>query len=86
MLKVGDRLLCKKEKCIIHDIDQKFVIGKYYTIVGKSKFYYVRILDCFGFGGWYSIVYINKRSKYIWDYFYTLREVRKLKLKQLNKC
>ena len=74
-LNVGDKLLCKKEKHVY----KNFVIDKYYTITDIYD-------ECAYFDyDWYSL---NKHSywSYIWYYFYTPQEMRKLKLKQLNRC
>ena len=69
MLKVGDKLLCKKT-----------VI--YFTILRMDEF----IIDI-----WINddndLFSLNKNSEYyIWDYFYTPQEVRKMKLERLKQC
>ena len=78
-LKAGDRLLCKKSV-----LSGTFTNNKYY-----NKYYIVT--DVFD-----DIVYFNNdfyfrsdspnncNNWYIWDYFYTPQEVRKLKLERLN--
>ena len=75
-LKVGDKLLCKNV------ISIKLKIGKYYTILKIDNNNNIIHFDNYYF-------YTNPRAyeyyNYIWEYFYTPQEVRKLKLKQLNE-
>ena len=83
MLKVGDKLLCKKT------YEHNRFEGKYYTITGIDNecVYFVYFVDN---GCWphslsdvgYSLN--SNGNWYIWNYFYTPQEMRKLKLKQLN--
>ena len=70
MLKVGDRLLCKKKRIINYPDYKNFVIDD----------------ECAYFDyDWYSLN-PNDDYWYLWEYFYTPKELRKLKLKQLNRC
>ena len=83
---VGDKLYCKET--IIYN-SNKFVKGRFYNIEQQEYsagciFYYI---SCNDYGGWF---YINKKDfetkfYYIWDYFYTTQELRKLKLDKLNE-
>ena len=78
MLKIGDKLLCKKT-------------GKLYNIKKISYIikdeYYIQMGDLIS--KWRFV--LNKDNKitfhdlYIWDYFYTPQELRKLKLEKLMK-
>ena len=72
MLKVGDKLLCK--------INMTGVIlrkNEYYNIV-KGKYY---VISC-KIAEKYKL---NPNSYwYLWNHFYTPKEIRKMKLKQLN--
>ena len=82
MLKVGDKLLCKNTKNIIKK-------NKYYIIFNIDNTYshqwlLLQYKNVSGRYDWYSSNPKN-HSWYIWDYFYTTQEVRKLKLKQLNE-
>ena len=80
MLKVGGKLLCKL-LCKSQNLYLEFDAGKYYTI---SKISYDSILID---DWWFSLTKIDVAYwSYIWDYFYTPQEVRKLKLKQLKQC
>ena len=75
MLKIGDRLLCKRD----------------IVVFGKVKDIYYIVTDVFD-----DIVYFNNdfyfRSdspynncdNWIWKYFYTPQEVRKMKLERLR--
>ena len=82
-LKIGDKLLCKKN----------------YIIFRKEKLYFYEILNveyeiiniiCEKqsiYNSWYfSLDPNDKLWDYIWDYFYTPQEVRKMKLKKLKQC
>ena len=87
MLKIGDKLLCKKSDkllCKKDDISynnfknhkgEYYIITKIYDNVTFISFISVGNLD-----------YFNKKnsSYYIWDYFYKPQELRKLKLEKLN--
>ena len=80
MFKVGDKLLCKKIVKHIHIKETK-----YYTITKIS--YDSVLIDDWWFNknyNFYSFGSYIKKSYYVWDYFYTPQELRKLKLKQLN--
>lgn len=75
-LKVGDSLLCKKTT----NFDPIF------TIKYNNEYYIVtEIFDDMVYFG--NDFYYNDFGKkyYIWNYFYTSQEVRKMKLKQLMK-
>ena len=98
-MKVGDKLLCKKDEgeyytitevynyqiltkllCKKDDSGLNFVHkGEYYTI---TEVYNYQILTINNLD--YSL---NPTDYcYIWNFFYTLKELRKLKLKQLKQC
>ena len=81
MLKAGDKLLCKKTTNY-ESMDKKYNINKernkYYTITGVKDNYIVY------FGVDYYSLNLNNSNYYIWNYFYTPQEIRKMKLKQLN--
>ena len=75
MLKVGDKLLCKNGSQKLN-----IKINEYFTISGIKQ---VRIIWLI----WTNddnLFSLNKGAYYLWDYFYTPQEVRKMKLKQLN--
>ena len=73
MLKVGDKLLCKKSHYLVKK-------NKYYEI----SHIFVNILHWIYFNDNYFNLNPNS-ILYIWKYFYKPQEVRKLKLKQLNE-
>ena len=75
MLKVGDRLLYKK--VIIFNAIDVFNPGKYYTIQ------YVDGLDI-QINSWWFKKIKDDASWYIWDYFYTPKQLRRLKLERLR--
>ena len=87
MLKVSDKLLCKKD--FIRYSIVSITKGKYYTIrsidssddddIGVQ----IKYNDKYSLSWWFS--YNIENDWYIWDYFYTDKEIRKMKLNQL-KC
>ena len=77
-MRVGDKLLCKKTRIDYQDDNYYTKIkDRYYIITGLSK-YEIR------FGADYFWCLDNNSAYYIWKWFYTPSEIRKLKLKQLN--
>ena len=70
MLKVGDKLLCKKTSYNIKK-------GKYYSITNINVYVYINNIVHFD-----GIEYSLDQND-IWKFFYTPQEVRKMKLKQL---
>ena len=72
-LKVGDKLLCKKDDSSLNSFVYK---GEYYIVNEVNYWILINNLDYF--------TDINE-TYYIWNFFYTPQELRKLKLKQLNE-
>ena len=75
-MKVGDKLLCKNDYFGMET-------GKYYNVIFFNKKMNIKVGKC--------LFLLNKNEEnedyyYVWDYFCTPQEERKLKLKQLNKC
>ena len=93
MLKVGDKLLCKKSIDFHIDFhnynihfDSIIIKGKYYTItfINNITYFYINKIY-FDNDKFYCST--NRISLwYIWDFFYKPQEVRKMKLKQLKQC
>ena len=99
-IKLGDKILCKKSNKG-HDNDVGVEENVWYEIVDISKIpadltaytynnfglvRYVQVND----GGVFNISFclnINNYGKddYIWDYFYSQKELRKLKLDEISK-
>ena len=76
MLKVGDKLLCKITN---------FFVDKYYTIKIINKFDNSVIFRIKNENDDFFTFSLNKNDNYyIWKYFYTPNEVRKMKLKKLK--
>ena len=79
-LKIGDKLLCKKTIYYRQEKDIDLIENEFYTIAEINSYAIKNIL-------WFSIKHTTTSYLYyVWDYFYTPQEERKLKLKQLNKC
>ena len=104
-MKVGDRLICKKnftdlgtaksygtsprwdtkyikhEKYIITSVDLSDRFGSYFSIehiqTNPSWFYFEKPTD----KNWKHDIHFY----YAWDYFYTEKEIRKLKLEEINE-
>ena len=75
MLKVGDKLLCKKT--YNHFNCYNIVEGEYYEISYIINYIY--------FDNNYFFSLDPNHYWYIWNWFYKPQEIRKLKLKQLIK-
>ena len=83
------KLLCKQN----YPLNCKgfFTPGKYYSVKKHPKLLsHFQIFDCFyemlddEGDGW--IFTINKDYQYyIWDYFYTTKEIRKMKMQKINE-
>ena len=71
MLKVGDKLLCKK---LVPLLKEKY---KYYIITNINSEMIHFLAD----------YYLNKNKTvwYLWKYFYTPQELRKMKLERLKQ-
>lgn len=87
-MKVGDKVLCKK--MCIYDYDKphiKFRKGEAYQIstINKEGIY---IYSAKSDGLWFNIRNSNSKNKWYLntfeDHFYSAKELRKLKLDQLN--
>ena len=71
-LKVGDKLLCKKS-----NVSSKMEVEKNYTITGFDQ------NGVYFDDDWYSLY--PESNWYIWKYFYSSQEIRKLKLEKLKQ-
>ena len=87
MLKVGDKLLCKKTtsrynykylNTIIIDTASLKEAGRYYNI-----FNIINNTIFFDDGDYYYLY--PKSLFYVWNYFYTPQELRKMKLERLKQ-
>lgn len=78
MIKIGDKLLCKRNCNYLNTY--YFDIDKYYLISGIVKENNITywIIEDFVFSS------RKKENFYLLDYFYTKQEVRGLKLEKLN--
>ncbi len=74
------KLLCKQNY-------YGFKEGKYYNVVIKTDEHIIIESDESRENYWYRFVYdrSNKYSKFVYDYFTSIIEERKLKLEQLSK-
>ena len=79
-MKKGDVLICKKDKDILYKKNNNYIVcEKLLNYYGND---FIQILYTPEFGEWF-ILNNNENHKYIWDYFYTTEELRKLKLESL---
>jgi hypothetical protein len=83
-MKVGNKVLCKKGFFIYYDCCE-FKSGEYYSIVNISDTY---IIVKNRFGGLDTFIfeqsnYLSQNIKFFYDYFYTEKEIRKMKLNKL---
>lgn len=70
IVKDGDRVLCKKTRC-----DMPFEVGEWYIMRNYSEGSLWVVCE----NGLYSLYLDN-----FWEYFNTVREVRKLKLEKIG--
>ena len=91
MLKVGDRLLCKATD---FSSQHNKLISVYYTItdIVDNRIYfdddYCNLVGDVALKTYRRDRYsLNKNDDfYIWEYFYTPQEVRRMKLERLKQC
>jgi hypothetical protein len=96
MLKIGDKIVCKRDKFFIRTGDKRvdYFYGKEYEIRGISnytsdlddKFWYYMTGDDVNVNrGFihYTENYFGFTNYHIYDFFYTKQEYRKLKLEKL---
>ena len=83
------KLLCKKTL-----INWPITQGKYYTMEKIDDIFYpCRVIDDKGYNHNFTDIPFHQwirnakphRTHYIWDYFYTPQEERKIKLQKLNE-
>ena len=77
-LEMGDKLLCKKNYIIFKEL--------YFYKILKIE-YEINILcekQSIYSSWWFSLDPNDNPKNYIWDYFYTPQELRKLKLERLK--
>jgi hypothetical protein len=93
-MKRGDKIICKKNY-------DNFLKDKVYYILESPQYlqqgnrYIIKIcnfymrpegVNIYPNNGFYNFFYDNKDSdKYIWEFFYTNIELRKIKIKQIEK-
>lgn len=91
MIKIGDKLLCKRN---LNALGGNFEVGNYYNVhlIDNNKFYlsnykiYDPIIKYSNvFGLWFVIEDDNIYRYVIWDYFYNPIELRKRKIKEIEK-
>jgi len=80
MIKNGDILTCKKDKDLSYKKNNNYIVSG--TLLNYYEDDYIQITYTPEFGEWFNLNY-NDSDKYIWDYFYTPEEIRKLKLESL---
>jgi len=93
-MKKGDKFLCKKSNKG-HDNDVGVEKHLWYEVVhvdgipdGFENIKITRYVQVNGGGVFnfsFCITHHNDTSDYIWDYFYTTKELRKLKLDKIRK-
>ena len=86
MLRVGDKLLCKKNYNRIKKNDYRN--GRSPCKIKKNEYYIITNIDIsfyfFVDNYWYSLD--PNSNWYLWEYFYTPQEIRKMKLERLKQC
>lgn len=82
-MRVGDILYCYRVKNGMNDISSNFEIGQSYevlSIVLDDNRIYVRTKY-----GWMEQFFDNSEEWYYGNWFYTLQELRMIKLEKLNE-
>lgn len=83
MIRIGTKVRCIANYDIYQDILICFRVGKLYTILDCSERGFVRLKD--EYGNVVAFVYDNDfYSNYLWKYFISISEDRKLKLEELS--
>ncbi|MCK9446684.1 hypothetical protein M0Q50_07460 [bacterium] len=84
-MKVGDKLLCKKTYTLNTNDDEIFILynGNEYVIDSEFNGFYSIITEYNGMTFDFHILNKGVGDGYIWDYFYTKKELRKMKLNSL---
>jgi hypothetical protein len=82
-MKVFDKIYCHKD--YIHEGEQWLTNGEKYIIIDIYNKYYMYIIDNQGDRNCISLDKKEDADRYFNDYFYTMKELRKQKLKKLNE-
>jgi len=84
-MKKGDKLLCKKTYILNTSGDEIFILynGNEYVIDYEDNGFYSIISEYRGIHFNFDSLNKNVADGYLWDYFYTPEEIRKMKLKSL---
>ena len=77
MLKIGDKLLCKKTGKLYNIKKISYIIKDEYYFDWINNFIHLNLND-------YYFSLDQNNYYYIWKYFYTPQEIRKLKLKKIK--
>ena len=84
--KVGDKLLCK---CTT--TSENYISDRWYEIMGITTYSCIVVSEpnttfnfCFYFDNYDQL--IENRHWHVYDYFYTMEEVRQRKLERLKQC
>lgn len=82
-MKIGDKVVCKAFPIcwngIIRSNDTNIIIGKTYTVTGTSCQQISNELEML------TIIGENGKCSYWSDYFYSVKELRQIKLKKINE-
>ena len=87
-MKKGDVLICKKDKELIYTKNSKYIIVNILIDDTDTDEQFIQVSFKPGFGEWFYTKkrdFFHTKEKYIWDYFYTTEELRKLKLESFRK-
>jgi len=79
-MEVGDKLYCHKSCIMLHNNHKTTTVGKYYTVINiiLSDDRFIIIDD----DNNEHFFFISSYSFHFWS----IREMRKIKLKQINEC
>ena len=84
-MNIGDKIICKKDFGFFKKNQVCYLYEKPAQLSDPSR-YIVKICNFYIDINHYDFFYTNKGSdKYLWDFFYSDAEIRKLKIQRLNK-
>lgn len=77
--KIGSTLICKSN----YEYNGCFKKGDIFTIIGFNEFN-IRLKT--PINTFHNISYVNKKTRYLWDHFYTNGEIINMKINKIKRC
>ena len=89
-MKKGNKILCKKDYFVDRNSGfslykvKLFKCGDFYEVISFTENYIVVKTNADPISENHTFFWYSGDSKYIWDWFYTEKEIRKMKLNKLE--